>query len=105
MAAFNVTVGTPVIFGFTEVDQNGTPLATPVAGTAVWSNSNSAAGTLAPSPSGQSATYTPVAPGTDTVTAVLTVGGQTFTATVTVNVAAAPQVLSGIVINEIPALV
>lgn len=105
MASFTLAVGTPVFFGFVEEDQNGQPMVTPVAGTAAWSNTTPATGTLTPSPSGQSATYTPVAAGADTVNFTLTVGDETFSATAAITVAGAAQTLTAVQIVEIPALV
>lgn len=108
MAAFSLTVDQPVFLGFSEFDQSGNPMAPPVAGAATWSNSTPGTGALTPSSTGQSATYNPTAAGSDVVTLTLVAGGQTFTATASITVAAVvppPQVLSSVQITQIPALV
>jgi hypothetical protein len=96
MNPISVNVGQTAYFGFLEYDQNGHPMATPVAGTAAWSNASAGTGTITPSATGQSASYVGVAAGTDTVTLVLTVGSQTFTATAAITVVAVAQVLTSI---------
>ena len=108
--AFTVVVGVSVFLGFDELDQTGRSMVIPVAGTTAWSNLTPATGTVTPSPTGQSATYTPIAPGVDVVTFTLTVtmadgSVGTFSDTATLTVQAAPQVLTSVTITEIPALV
>ena len=66
----------------------------------VWSNTTAATETLAPSADGLTCVGTPVAPGTDTVSVAVVVAGATFSATLAVEVDAAPQVLGSVVINS-----
>lgn len=101
MGTFNTTMGTPIFLGYVEDDQTGNPMMPQVAGTTTWSLATLALGTLTPSTTGQSATYTPGAVGTDTVDFKVVVGGATFSATATVVVSKAPQVLTSVQIVQI----
>jgi hypothetical protein len=93
-----ITVGHKLGLAIEYLDQNGNPmLVTPTpTDIPVWSNANPAVETLSVAADGLSATGTPVAPGNDTVSLSVTVGGQTFTATLAVEVDAAPQVLTSV---------
>ena len=102
-----LNVGHVATLGLQFTDQNGNPMLTqptPDASPGVqWSDvpGSPASATLAPN--GATATETAVAAGTDTVTATASVGGVAFSASLTVNVSAAPQVLTGmeIVVNSV----
>jgi len=83
------------------LDQNGNPMLTPqvVDSPPIWSNTTPATETLVASADGLQAVATPVADGVDTISVTAMVGGKQFGATLNVNVAPAPQVLSSIVIT------
>lgn len=101
MNPISLNVGSTIYLGFIEYDQNGHPMVTPVAGTAAWTNTTAATGTLTPSATGQSVNYVGVAAGTDTITLTLTVGAQTFTATVAIIVVAVVQALTSVQILQL----
>ena len=81
-------------------DQNGNPmLTTPIPDMPpVWTNSVSPVGadTLSVPTNGLTAVVTAVAPGTDTVTVTVAVGGKSFSATQPISIQAEPQVLTSI---------
>lgn len=93
-----VTIGHSIAMAIAFLDQNGNPmLATPTPDSSpAWTNTTPATETVAASTSGLTATATPVAPGTDTVNLSVVVGGQTFTASLDVEVDAAPQTLTSV---------
>jgi DMSO reductase anchor subunit len=95
-----LTIGHTLNLAIQELDQHGNPMLVPVVYDAapVWTNSSPATETLSVSSDGKTATGTPIAPGTDTVSLSVSIGGQVFTATLAVEVNAAPQVVSSIVI-------
>lgn len=97
----DITLGQGLDLSLAFLDQNGQPMTvTPVPDAApIWSNSTPATETLTVSADGFTAQTASVAAGTDTITASATVGGATFSATLVVNVAAPPQVLTSIAIN------
>ena len=64
----------------------------------VWANTTPATETLSAAADGQSATGTPVAPGADLISVSFTIGGVPFSATLAVEVDAAPQVPTSAVI-------
>lgn len=88
------TVGLKIAF----LDTNGNPMLTPVTPDTppVWSNSSPAVGSLAAAGDGLSATESAIAPGTDVVSLSVTVGGKSFSATLAIDVSAAPQVLGSV---------
>ena len=93
-----LAVGHTLGLSLAFLDQNGNPmLVDPVPDAApVWTNTTAATETIAVDASGLTATGTPVAPGTDTVSVNLSVGGVTFVANLDVTVTAAPQVLTSV---------
>ena len=100
--AVTLAVGHTLNMSLTFLDQNGNPmLTTPTPDAApTWSDTTAATETLAPAASGLTCVGTPIAPGTDTVTVTLAVGGVAFTANLDVTVTAAPQVLTSVAIAE-----
>jgi hypothetical protein len=95
-----LTIGHKLGLALQVLDQNGNPMLTPVVFDAVpaWSNTTPATETLSVAADGQSATGTPVAPGTDLVSVSFTIGGVGFSATLAVEIDAAPQVPTSAVI-------
>jgi hypothetical protein len=93
-----VNVGHKINMTIAYFDQIGNPmLTTPVPSSPpAWSNTNAAAETLVPAADGNSCVATAIAPGSDTVNLSLMVGGQTFAASLAVEVQAAPQTLTSI---------
>jgi hypothetical protein len=102
--ATTYTIGHTLTATIRYLDQNRNPmLVTPnLDAVPVWSNANPDAETLSVSPDGLSVVASPVAPGLDTISLMVVSGGQTFSATLDVEVDAAPQVLSFIEI--VPAI-
>jgi hypothetical protein len=96
--AVTLAVGHTLNMALVFLDQNGNPMLTPVVPDAApsWTDTTSATETLTVSGSGLTAVGTPVAPGTDTVSVALAVGGVSFTATLDVTVTSAPQVLTSV---------
>jgi hypothetical protein len=94
--ATTYTIGHTLTATIRYLDQNRNPmLVTPVLDAVPsWSNTNPAAETLTVSPDGLSVLASPVAPGLDTISLLVATGGQTFSATLDVEVDAAAQVLS-----------
>lgn len=86
-------------------DTNGNPmLVTPVPDSPpVWTNvpSDPPVDTFTPSPDGMTAVIVATAPGADTVSVSLTVGGKTFTGSMAFQFSAAPQELGSIGINSV----
>ncbi len=82
------------------LDANGNPMLVPVTFDAVpvWANTTPATETVAAAVDGKSATGTPVAPGLDTVSVSFTIAGKPFSASLSVEVDAAPQVATSAVI-------
>ena len=93
-----LTVGHKLNLAVAFFDQNGNPMLTAptVDAAPAWSNATPATETIVASADGLSCVGTPVAPGTDTVSLSLTVGGVAFSATLAVEVDAAPQVLTSV---------
>ena len=98
-----VNVGHTVSFALVYLDQNGNPMLTAPTPDSppVWSDTTPATGTLTAAASGLTASELAIAAGTDTVNVTVTVGGKTFTASVDLAVAAAPQVLTTVGISSI----
>jgi hypothetical protein len=102
MAKVPVTVGHTVTNVIQYFDQNGNPmLVTPTPDSPnVWVDSGSQASppidAVATSTDGNTTTVTPSAAGTDNLSVTVTVGGKTFTASVEIDISAAPQVLTTI---------
>lgn len=98
----DVTVGHTVTDTIVYLDQNGNPMLAAVTPDAppAWANAPSAPGidALAVSADGSTATISTSAPGTDTITLTVVVGGKTFTATQSLNIQAPPQVLTSVAI-------
>jgi len=82
------------------LDQSGNPmLVTPTPDAPpTWTDTTPATGTLTPAANGLTATELAIAAGTDTVSVALAVGGVSFSASVEIDVAAAPQILTSIAI-------
>ena len=95
-----LTIGHKLGLALQVLDQNGNPMLTPVTFDAapVWANTTPATETLSAAADGQSATGTPVAPGADLISVSFTIGGVPFSATLAVEVDAAPQVPTSAVI-------
>lgn len=95
-----VTLGHVIGLAIKYLDANGNPMLTPPTPDAAptWSNTTLATETLAASPDGTTCQATTVAVGTDTVNLQLSVGGKSFSASLQVQVDAAPQVLTSIAI-------
>ena len=98
LAMTQVTVGHQLALSILFLDQRGNPMLTAPTPDAApsWSNSTPATETLAAAADGLSAVATTVAPGTDTVSLSVVVGGVTFSATLGVEVDAEPQVLTSV---------
>ena len=95
-----VTVGHKLALAIAYLDANGNPmLATPTPDSPpAWSNTTPATETLVAAADGLSAVATSVAPGTDAVSLMVVVGGVSFSASLAVEVDAAPQVLTSVAI-------
>jgi hypothetical protein len=95
-----VNLGHEIGLSIQFLDQNGNIMLTqPVPDTApAWSNSTPATETLSVAANGLTATADPIAVGMDTISLSLAVGGKSFSATLSVEVDAAPQVLTSIAI-------
>lgn len=100
-----VVVGHQVACTYTILDQNGAPMLVQPSldSPAVWTDTPAPAGadTNAVSADGTTDVVTAVAAGADTVGLSVTIGGNTFTDSLLITIAAAPQVASGVVINSV----
>jgi len=98
----DVTVGHTVTDTIVYLDQNGNPMLTPVVPDSppAWTNAPNPADcdAMSVSADGSTATITTSAPGSDTIGLSVTVGGKQFSASQTLNIQAAPQVLSSVAI-------
>jgi hypothetical protein len=96
-----VTVGHTVNMAIKFLDQNGNPMLTPPAPSAppAWNQSAPQLATPTIAADGLTASILAVAAGMDTVNVSAVVGGQTFTASLAVEIDAAPQVLTSIAID------
>ena len=97
-----VNVGHTVKNTIQYLDQNGNPMLVPpvLASLPVWTNAPSPAGadTLTVTPDGLEADVAALEVGADTLSLSVTVGVQTFSATLAINIAAVPQVLTSVAI-------
>jgi hypothetical protein len=94
-----VSVGHQINYSFIEVDTSGNPMLTQVPVTSSsWSNTPATppVDTFTPSTNGATATLVATAPGADSVTVTALINGVSYTATDSVVISAAPQVLGGI---------
>jgi hypothetical protein len=93
-----VSIGHTVSCTIVYLDQNGNPMLTPPTPDAppTWADSTPATGTLTASANGLTASELAVAAGADTITVNLAVGGKPFSASIPIEVQAAPQVLTSI---------
>ena len=96
----DITLGHNLNLSIAYLDQDGNPmLVTPTPDAPpVWTNTTPATETLAVAADGNTAVATSVAIGSDSISLALTVGGVAFSASIIVNVNAAPQVLTSIAI-------
>jgi hypothetical protein len=96
--AVTLSVGHKLNLAIAFLDQHGNPLLTPPTPDAkpTWTDTTPATETLAVDASGLTATGTPIAAGTDTISLSLLVGGKPFTATLDVTVTPEAQVLTSI---------
>jgi hypothetical protein len=99
--ATTITVGHSLDMAIGYLDQNGNPMLTTVTPDAppAWTNLQPGVFKLTPSADGLTCTGDGLAAGTDTVSLAAAVGGKGYSATLAVEVDAAPQVLTSIVIN------
>jgi len=101
---FPVTVGHVVNSTIEYLDASGNPMLTAPTPDSppVWTNAPNPAGidTLAVSPDGSSSALTTTAAGGDTLSVSVTVGGKTFTASESITISAAPQVLTSVQISS-----
>lgn len=93
-----LNVGHTLGMAISFFDTNGNPMLSAPTPDAVpqWTDTTPATETLAPAANGLTCVGTPVAPGTDTVSLSVVVGGATFAATLAVEVDPAPQVLGSV---------
>jgi len=98
-----LTLGHNVECTIAYLDQNGNPMLTNQTPDSppVWTNTTPATETLVVSPDGLTAEATTVAVGTDSIGVTVVVGGATFTASVAIEVDAAPQTLTSVAINAV----
>lgn len=100
-----VNVGHEVDSSIGFLDASGNPmLVTPTPDSPPsWNNAPAPVGAaaLTVSPDGLTSVDKAVAAGTDTLSVSLSVGGALFSATETITISAAPQVLTSIVINSV----
>lgn len=96
--ATTLAVGHKLELAIMFLDQNGNPMLVPPVpdATPTWTNTTPATEVLTPAASGLTAEGIPTAPGSDTVTLSIVVGGVTFNATLDVTVTASPQVLTSV---------
>ncbi len=99
--AVTLSVGHTLNMALAFLDQSGNPMLTPPTPDSPpgWTDTTSSTETIVPAASGLSCVGTPVAPGTDTVSVAVVVGGVSFSATLDVTVTAAPQVLTSVAIT------
>ena len=99
-----LNVGHSDVMTILYLDQNGNPmLVTPTpASPPTWVNTPATppVDTLTVAANGSSATLAALAVGADTVTLTVIVGGTTFTATDSITISAAPQVLTSVAIQD-----
>src|SRR5260221_4975806 len=83
----DITLGQGLDLSISYLDQNGSPMLTTPAPDAppTWSNTTPATETIALSADGLTAHATTVAPGSDTISVSVVVGGATYAATLGVN--------------------
>lgn len=93
-----LAVGQTVPLSIAYLDQNGQPMQTPPTPDAppTWQNTTPATETLTVDPGNLTASVKGAAPGTDTVSVNVTVGGKPFSAQLVDTVTPAPQVLTSI---------
>lgn len=98
--AVTLEVGQTLNMALVFLDQAGNPMTTTPTPDSppAWVDSTPATETLTVDGTGLAATGTPLAPGTDTVSVTVVVGGVSFSASLDVTVTAAPQVLTSIAI-------
>ena len=100
-----VNVGHTVVCTYTILDQNGAPMLVqpPLDSPAAWTDTPNPAGsdTNVVSADGTSDVVTAVATGADTVGLSVIIGGKTFTDSLLITIAAAPQVASGVMIDAV----
>ena len=93
-----LTVGHKMALQLVYFDTNGQPMLTPPtpdqSPPVSWSDTNPAAETL--SASGGSCSVVAIAPGADTITVAVSVGGTVYKASLDVSVQAVPQVLGSV---------
>lgn len=96
-----LTVGHKLALAIAFLDANGNPMLTAptVDSPPVWGNTTPATETLVASADGLSAVATSVAPGTDAISLTVLVGGVSYAASLSVEVDAAPQVLTSVAID------
>lgn len=96
--ATTITVGQTLPMIIRYLDQQGQPMATTQTPdlAPAWTQASPTTDALVVAPDGFSATARGLAVGTDTVSLTLSVGGTSFSATLDVQVDAAPQVLTSI---------
>lgn len=98
-----ITVGHSLALTISYLDANGNPmLTTPVPDAPpAWTQTTPATETLTVAADGNSASTVALVAGTDVVSLSLAVGGTAFSATLAVEVDAAPQVLTSIAITAV----
>ena len=103
MSALTVNPGHTVELILVFLDANGNPMLTTPTPDAppAWTDAPSGSGvdTLTVAPDSLSAAMAALAPGTDTVSVALSVGGVQFSASIGITVSPAPQVLTSIEIQ------
>lgn len=94
----DITLGHGLDLSISYLDQDGNPmLVTPTPDSApAWTQTTPATETLVVGADGNTAHAQSVAVGSDSIGVTVVVGGTTFTASIIVNVAAAPQVLTSV---------
>lgn len=99
-----MTVGHTDTLTIQYLDQHGNPMLTAVTpdSAPTWANvpSNPPVDTFTVSQDGSNATLVATAPGQDTVTLTVIVGGKSFIATDSITIQAAPQVLTSVMIVD-----
>lgn len=96
--AETINVGQTDTLSLTFLDQHGTPMVTAPTPDAAptWSNSSPSVETVTAASGGLSAMQDALTAGTDTITVSLSVNGVSFSASLSVTVEAAPQVLTSV---------
>lgn len=97
----SVNVGHQVACTIIYLDQNGNPMLTTPTPDAppAWTNGNTAVDTLTVAADGLTCQINALTVGSDTVSLSLAVGGKSFSASLSLAVQAAPQVLTSIAIG------